>query len=61
MNNIDIVVPIYNEGERIINFLKNCEKNLDINSRFLICYDREDDISLPFFKKYKKILDRQSY
>ena len=59
MNNIDIVVPIYNEGERIINFLKNCEK-IYINSRFLICYDREDDIILPFLKNIK-ILDRQSY
>ena len=53
MKNLDIVVPIYNEGERIINFLKNCEKNLDINSRFLICYDGEDDISLPFLKNIK--------
>tara|TARA_B100000212_G_C27309415_1_gene505074 strand:- start:64 stop:777 length:714 start_codon:yes stop_codon:yes gene_type:complete len=55
MNNIDIVVPIYNEGERIINFLKNCEKNLDISIRFLICYDIEDDITLPFLKNTNEI------
>ena len=55
MNNIDIVVPIYNEGERLINFLKNCEKNLNISIRFLICYDIDEDASLPFLKNTNDI------
>ena len=55
MKSIDIIVPIYNEGERIINFLKNCEKKLDISIRFLICYDLDEDTSLPFLKNSNEI------
>lgn len=55
MQSIDIVIPIYNEGERILNFLHKLELDIKINVRFLICYDNENDTTLPFIKNTTKI------
>jgi dolichol-phosphate mannosyltransferase len=56
MRELDIIIPIYNEGERILNFLNKLEKNINnTNIRFLICYDAENDTTLPFIKNSTKI------
>ena len=45
MNNpsLDLVVPIYNEGEKIVELLKKFKENIKTNFRVLLCYDEDDD------------------
>jgi dolichol-phosphate mannosyltransferase len=45
-NCIDIVIPVYNEGENIINLLEAFEREVRSPIRILICYDHDDDNTL---------------
>ena len=40
---LEIVVPIYNEGKKIITLLDLFEKNIKVKFRVLLCYDHETD------------------
>jgi glycosyltransferase involved in cell wall biosynthesis len=44
---LDIVIPVYNEGRNIVATLAALSKALHAPARVLICYDREDDDTLP--------------
>ena len=44
---LDIVIPVYNEGANILRTLEALGRDLKTPSRVLICYDREDDDTLP--------------
>src|SRR5215470_5493420 len=44
---IDIVIPVYNEGQNILAALGALARNVKTSARILICYDREDDDTLP--------------
>ena len=44
---LDIVIPVYNEGANILRTLDALNRDLKTPSRILICYDREDDDTLP--------------
>ena len=50
MNNfpLDIVVPIYNEGEKIVKLLDLIKKNVKTKHRILLCYDDETDDVFQF-------------
>ena len=50
MIKLDIVIPVYNEDEKIILLLKKLEKEIVCNFRILICYDSETDKTLEFLK-----------
>mgnify|MGYP001395072062 FL=1 len=50
MTKLDIVIPVYNEDEKIILLLKKLEKEIVCNFRILICYDSETDKTLEHFK-----------
>ena len=50
---LDLVVPIYNEGKKILTLLKLFEKNIKTKFRVLLCYDYEND-DIFNFKKYFK-------
>ena len=45
MNNVplEIIVPVFNEGEKILNLMKNFESNINTNFRVLFCYDDDTD------------------
>ena len=45
MNNVscDLVVPIYNEGNKIIKLIDEFDKNISIKFRVLLCYDDDSD------------------
>ncbi len=43
---IDIVIPVYNEGEHIIRLLEAFEREVQTPIRILICYDHDDDDTL---------------
>src|SRR2546423_11634553 len=44
---LDIVIPVYNEGRNILATLGALARELKTPARVLICYDRPDDDTLP--------------
>jgi len=47
---LDIIIPVYNEDENIIQLLKALEDEIVCNFRVLICYDSESDKTLKYVK-----------
>lgn len=43
---LDVVIPVYNEGENIVGVLEALQAHLKSPSRILICYDFEEDTTL---------------
>ena len=48
---IDIVIPVYNEGENIISLLQAFDREVYSPVRILICYDHDDDTTLASIHK----------
>jgi len=44
---LDIVIPVYNEGPNIVGVLSKLSREVKTPARVLICYDNEDDDTLP--------------
>ncbi len=44
---LDLVIPVYNEGANIVGVLRTLARELKTPARVLICYDRDDDDTLP--------------
>lgn len=49
---LDIVIPVYNEGENIISVLEALRREVKTPFRVLICYDREEDTALAALAKH---------
>ena len=47
---LDIVIPVYNEGANILRTLQSLAREVKTPARVLICYDREDDDTLPVIR-----------
>jgi glycosyltransferase involved in cell wall biosynthesis len=47
---LDIVIPVYNEGDIILGMLGELRRQVATPSRFLICYDQPDDNTLAAIK-----------
>ena len=56
---IDIVIPVYNEGSNILPVLESFRKSVRTPYRVLICYDRDDDNTLPVVRKFQKSVGSQ--
>ena len=50
MMKLDIIIPVYNEDENIVQLLKTLEDEIVCNFRVLICYDSESDKTLKYLK-----------
>jgi len=50
MMKLDIIIPVYNEDENIVQLLKALEDEIVCNFRVLICYDSESDKTLKYLK-----------
>ena len=53
---IDLVIPVYNEGEKIIKLFNEFQNSIKTKYRVLLCYDSEDDNIFDYkneFEKYK--------
>lgn len=50
---LDIVIPVYNEGEAIIEVLETIQAHAHVPCRVMICYDHDDDTTLAALKKWK--------
>ena len=44
---LDILIPVYNEGANIVTTLRAIAREVKTPHRVLICYDHEDDDTLP--------------
>lgn len=53
-NKLDIIIPVYNEGENIIETLLAIKQNTKNPFRILICYDFDEDNTIPVVKKIEK-------
>jgi dolichol-phosphate mannosyltransferase len=54
---LDIIIPVYNEGDNIVPTLRALARNVTTPRRVLICYDREDDNTLPAIAAVRDSLD----
>jgi dolichol-phosphate mannosyltransferase len=54
---LDIVIPVYNEGAIIMRTLESIVRGVTTPSRLLICYDRDDDDTLPVIRGNRAALD----
>jgi glycosyltransferase involved in cell wall biosynthesis len=52
MARLDIVIPVYNEGNNITRVLEALRSSVKTPFRVLICYDRDDDDTLPAVAAY---------
>ncbi len=50
---LDIVIPVYNEGENIVKILRALEKQVQTKFRVLICYDFDEDTTLKAIQGLK--------
>lgn len=50
---IDVVIPVYNEGENILFLLKAFDRDVSSPIRILICYDHDNDTTLLALKTYQ--------
>jgi dolichol-phosphate mannosyltransferase len=53
---LDIVIPVYNEGANILQTLRSIARAVKTSKRVLICYDREDDDTLPAIRNNRTAL-----
>jgi dolichol-phosphate mannosyltransferase len=49
---LDIVIPVYNEGESIVSVLDSLARHVRTPFRVLVCYDTEGDNTLPVVRDY---------
>jgi glycosyltransferase involved in cell wall biosynthesis len=49
---LDIVMPVYHEGDNIVGVLEALRKNVKHKFRVLICYDMDEDNTLAALKNY---------
>jgi dolichol-phosphate mannosyltransferase len=52
MARLDIIIPVFNEGENIVPVLESFRSRISTPYRVLICYDRDDDNTLPAIEAY---------
>src|SRR5438874_9069243 len=48
---LDIIIPVYNEGQHILPVLITLKREVTTPFRVLICYDHEDDTTLNALKE----------
>jgi len=52
MADVDIIIPVYNEGESIREVLDSFQRSVKSRVRVLICYDHDDDNTLQSVRTY---------
>ena len=53
--NLEIIIPVYNEGEKILRLLNELNNYVKTNFKVLICYDLENDDLFNFKNEFKKL------
>ncbi len=52
-HNLDIVIPVYNEGENILDLFRAFERQVKTRIRAFVCYDSDEDTTLAAIKNIK--------
>ena len=52
MADLDIVIPVHNEGVNVVPVLESFAKHIRTPFRILLCYDRDDDNTIPAIAGY---------
>jgi dolichol-phosphate mannosyltransferase len=52
MRDLDLVIPVYNEGENIVPALNSLKRGMRTPARIMICYDHDADTTLVALKGY---------
>ena len=52
-NELDILIPVFNEGGTIVKTIKNILSVVKWNYKILICYDYNEDPTLKIIKNKK--------
>ena len=55
MSQLDIIIPIFNEGKNIQKILSLFKKKINVKYKVYICYDKKNESGLKFIKKSKNI------
>lgn len=50
---LDIVMPVYNEGDNIVPVVQSLLAHVRTPFRLLICYDRDEDTTLPALRQFE--------
>jgi glycosyltransferase involved in cell wall biosynthesis len=50
---LDIVIPVYNEGENILRTLAEVDRCIPVRRRVLVVYDFDEDTTLPALARYR--------
>ena len=50
---LDIIIPVYNEGSKIVNVMKTIKSCVKTPFKVLICYDHDNDNTLEALRSYK--------
>ena len=53
-DSINIVIPVYNEGDNIVKTLEDIEAKVKVRYQILIVYDFDEDNTLPAVREYNK-------
>ena len=56
-NELDILIPVFNEDEIIIDTIKNISSTVVSDYRILVCYDYEEDPTIKIVKE--KFFDKK--
>ena len=59
-NELDILIPVFNENDVIIDTIKNILSVVKFNYRILICYDYDADPTLKVIKENFKNCKRRA-
>ena len=51
---LEIIVPVFNEGEKILKLMEFFKSNIKTKFRVLFCYDLETDDIFEYKKKFKE-------
>ena len=52
MTTLDIIIPVYNEGNNIVRVLDSLKNGIKTPFRVLVCYDFDEDTTLPAIRGY---------
>jgi glycosyltransferase involved in cell wall biosynthesis len=53
MADLDIIIPVYNEADNIVDVLTSLRAHVRTSYRVLICYDHEGDTTLDALRRYE--------
>lgn len=56
--NFDLIIPIYNEGQNLVDLFYHLKKSIKSQYRILLCYDENSDDVFNYLEKLKKINDQ---